>query len=106
MLKFSIRDALFVTTIAALAAGWWIDRRALQRAHGLECATMTANYARLEREADAMAGALYPPDEACGYSSWIRIRGVLMDRVAERWSVLYQQANPGIPPLPRSATPN
>ena len=27
-MKFSIRDLLLVTVIAALAVGWWVDRRA------------------------------------------------------------------------------
>lgn len=27
-MKFSIRDLLLVTVIVALAAGWWVDRRA------------------------------------------------------------------------------
>ena len=35
-MKFSIRDLLLLTVIVALAVGWWIDRRQLQRRYAQE----------------------------------------------------------------------
>lgn len=38
MLRFTIRDTLLTTVIAALAAGWFVDHRSADREHGLDCA--------------------------------------------------------------------
>jgi len=29
MLRFTIRDVLWLTVVVALAVGWWVDRRSL-----------------------------------------------------------------------------
>src|SRR5262245_16353459 len=31
MVRFSIRDVLWLTALVALAVGWWLDRRDVQR---------------------------------------------------------------------------
>ncbi|HZN35258.1 MAG TPA: hypothetical protein VFB80_15625 [Pirellulaceae bacterium] len=31
MVRFSIRDVLWLTALVALAVGWWLDRREVQR---------------------------------------------------------------------------
>jgi hypothetical protein len=36
MIRFSIRDVLWLTVVVGLAVGWWMDRRAVIRLR-LEC---------------------------------------------------------------------
>jgi hypothetical protein len=36
MFRFSVRDILWLTLVAALLVTWWTDRRALERRHARE----------------------------------------------------------------------
>jgi len=35
-LRFTIRDLLWLTLVAALIVGWWVDRRSIQRQSAIE----------------------------------------------------------------------
>jgi len=35
-LRFTIRDLLWLTLVVALAVGWWLDRRSIQRQSAAE----------------------------------------------------------------------
>jgi len=52
--RFSIRDLLLITLIAALAIGWWLDHRKLTKANSGEYAVYYLKYAN----AKAVSGAL------------------------------------------------
>jgi hypothetical protein len=34
--RFTIRDLLWLTLVVAMAVGWWLDRRAIQRQSAVE----------------------------------------------------------------------
>jgi hypothetical protein len=35
-LRFTIRDLLWLAVVVALAVGWWVDRRSIQRQSAIE----------------------------------------------------------------------
>jgi hypothetical protein len=49
--RYSIRDGLLVTAIAAVAAGWWVDRQRLQHEHD---STRVALQAELQAARDEL----------------------------------------------------
>ena len=53
-LRFAIRDLLWLTVVAALAAGWWLDRsRLADRYESLERSSSVTNLNELEAKYSA-----------------------------------------------------
>jgi hypothetical protein len=48
-MKFSIRDVLWLTVVAALAVGWSLDRMALRRAERARIAAVQARITSMRR---------------------------------------------------------
>ncbi len=60
LLKFSIRDLLWITFIVALAVGWWLDRtRLLEESQYIEAQLEFAKSQAAAEEAVAKAQAAY-----------------------------------------------
>jgi hypothetical protein len=48
MFKFTIRELVLMTTVVALAVGWWLDRREVERRGNVRAAALESNVVGLE----------------------------------------------------------
>jgi len=68
-LRFTIRDLLWLTLVVALAVGWWIDRRAIQRQSAVELNALRHELIKVLVPPTASFGNSVPP-QATGSSGY------------------------------------
>lgn len=80
MMKFSIRDVLWLTVVVALAVGWGLDRVALHRAELR--ARQEAERARAHAEL-ALERALYSAELARAHAELARAKAEVADELSK-----------------------
>jgi len=53
MLRFTLRDLLWLILVIAMALGWWTDRKLMQRRHRREWEALYDENAMLRHETEA-----------------------------------------------------
>jgi hypothetical protein len=48
--RFTIRDLLWLTVVAAVAVGWWADRQSLQKQSAAESNSLRADFNSLRKD--------------------------------------------------------
>ncbi len=58
-LRFTIRDLLWLTALAAVSVGWWADRQSLQKQSAAEANSLRADFNSLRKDFIEMRSNLF-----------------------------------------------